>query len=129
MAIPELLNDLIRLLLNLAPLAAVGCLVLAGISLRREGGTNFIIGGGFTKWMFWAAVFVTLPQTLSFLAAACGFTDVRVELRSPVDPAARLQAVPTDGLPPRAAEALNENIERLNGLLYGPQEYALLARR
>ena len=63
------LRDLIRLLLNLAPLAAVGCLVLAGISLRREGGTNFIIGGGFTKWMFWAAVFVTLPQTLSFLAA------------------------------------------------------------
>ena len=69
------------------------------------------------------------PDTLRFLAAACGFTDVRVELRSPVDPAARLQAVPADGLPPRAAEALNENIERLNGLLYGPQEYALLARR
>lgn len=69
------------------------------------------------------------PDTLSFLAAACGFTDVRVELRSPVDPAARLQAVPAEGLPPRAAEALNENIARLNGLLYGPQEYALLARR
>jgi len=69
MPIPELLRDLIRLLLNLAPLAAVGCLVLAGISLRREGGTNFVIGGGFTKWMFWAAVFVTLPQTLSFLTA------------------------------------------------------------
>ena len=69
------------------------------------------------------------PDTLSFLAAACGFTDVRVEMRSPVDPAARLQAVPVDGLPPRAAEALNENVARLNGLLYGPQEYALLARR
>jgi O-antigen chain-terminating methyltransferase len=69
------------------------------------------------------------PDTLSFLAAACGFTDTRIELRSPVDPAARLQAVPTDGLPARAAAALNENIERLNGLLYGPQEYALLARR
>jgi len=69
------------------------------------------------------------PDTLSFLAAACGFTDTRIELRSPVDPAARLQAVPAVGLPPRAAAALNENIERLNGLLYGPQEYALLARR
>jgi SAM-dependent methyltransferase len=69
------------------------------------------------------------PDTLSFLAAACGFTDVRVELRSPVDPSARLQAVPVEGLPPRAAETLNENIARLNGLLYGPQEYALLARR
>jgi hypothetical protein len=69
MNVPQLLLDIIRLLLNLAPLAAVSCLALAGINLRREGGTNFIIGGGFTKWMFWAAVFVTLPQTLSFLAA------------------------------------------------------------
>ena len=69
MSVPQLLLDIIRLLLNLAPLAAVGCLVLAGISLRREGGTNFIIGGGFTKSMFWAVVFLTLPQTLSFLAA------------------------------------------------------------
>jgi len=69
MSVPQLLLDIIRLLLNLAPLAAVGCLVLAGISLRREGGTNFIIGGGFTKSMFWSVVFLTLPQTLSFLAA------------------------------------------------------------
>jgi len=69
------------------------------------------------------------PDTLSFLAAAAGFGDVRVEMRSPVDPAARLQPVPTDGLPPRAAEALNENLDRLNALLYGPQEYALLATR
>jgi O-antigen chain-terminating methyltransferase len=69
------------------------------------------------------------PETLSFLAAAAGFSDVRVELRSPVDPAARLQPVPAEGLPPRAAAALNENLERLNALLYGPQEYALLARR
>ncbi len=69
------------------------------------------------------------PDTLSFLAAAAGFTDVRVELRSPVDAAARLQAVPVEGLPERAAAALNENVERLNALLYGPQEYVLFARR
>jgi O-antigen chain-terminating methyltransferase len=69
------------------------------------------------------------PDTLSFMAAAAGFTDVRVEMRSPVDAAAQLQPVPLDGLPPRAAQALNENVARLNALLYGPQEYALLARR
>lgn len=69
------------------------------------------------------------PDTLRFLAAAAGFTDVRVELRSPVSPESRLQPVPADGLPPRAAQALNENVERLNALLYGPLEYALLARR
>lgn len=69
------------------------------------------------------------PETLCFLAAAAGFSDVRVEMRSPLDASARLQAVPSEGLPELAAQALNENIERLNGLLYGPQEYALIARR
>jgi O-antigen chain-terminating methyltransferase len=69
------------------------------------------------------------PDTLSFLSAAAGFTDVRVELLSPVEPAARLQAVPADGLPARVAEILNENSERLNGIIYGPKEYALIARR
>ena len=61
--------------------------------------------------------------------AAQGFTEVRVEMRSPVDPAGQLQAVPTEGLPPRAAAVLNENAARLNALLYGPQEYVLIARR
>ena len=69
------------------------------------------------------------PDTLSFLAAAAGFCDVRVEMRSPVPPDAQLQPVPADGLPPGAAAALNENVAQLNALLYGPLEYALLARR
>ena len=69
------------------------------------------------------------PDTLCFLAAAAGFTDVRVEMKSEVEPAARLSPVPSAGLPEAAAVALNENVERLNALLYGPLEYALLARR
>jgi SAM-dependent methyltransferase len=69
------------------------------------------------------------PETLSFLAAAAGFAEVRVELRSPVEADARLQPVPAEGLPPRAAVALNENLARLNQLLYGPREYALFAHR
>ena len=69
------------------------------------------------------------PETLSFLAAAQGFTEVRFELRSPVDPSSRLAPIPGDGLPERAAAALNENVERLNAFLYGPLEYALFARR
>jgi SAM-dependent methyltransferase len=69
------------------------------------------------------------PDTLSFLAAAQGFTDVRVEPRSPVEAADRLQAVPAEGLPPGAAAVLNENADRLNALLYGPREYVLIARR
>jgi SAM-dependent methyltransferase len=69
------------------------------------------------------------PDTLSFLTAAAGFTDVRVELRSPVPPDARLQPVPVDGLSERTASVLNENVERLNALVFGPMDYALLARR
>src|SRR5260370_3758948 len=64
MAIPQLLSDVVRVLLLLAPSAALLSLVLAGISLRREGGNTFIIGGGFTKWMFWAVVFATLQSLL-----------------------------------------------------------------
>jgi SAM-dependent methyltransferase len=69
------------------------------------------------------------PDTLRFLAAAAGFGDVRVEMRSPVEPQDRLQAIPAEGLPPSAAATLNENVERLNALVYGPREYALMARR
>lgn len=69
------------------------------------------------------------PETLRFVAAAQGFADVRIEMRTPVDAASRLQPVPVEGLPPQAAVALNENVALLNAFLYGPQEYALIARR
>ena len=65
MQTPQLLTDIANVMMLLAPSAALLCLVLAGISLRHEtGGVNFAIGGGFTKWMFWAVIFVTLPGLL-----------------------------------------------------------------
>ena len=67
--IPQLLNDIIQVLLELAPAAALVAIVLAGLSLRREGGTTFLVGGGFTKWMFWAVVFVTLGPLLSWFTS------------------------------------------------------------
>src|SRR5262249_2828677 len=63
---PPMLEDISRLLLALAAPAALLCLVLAGIALRREGGTNFSLGGGFSRWMFWTVVFITLPPLLSW---------------------------------------------------------------
>lgn len=69
MGIPQLLNDIIQVLLDLAPAAALVAIVLAGLSLRREGGTTFLVGGGFTKWMFWAVVFVTLGPLLSWFTS------------------------------------------------------------
>jgi hypothetical protein len=69
MQTPQLLTDIANAMLLLAPSAALLCLVLAGISLRREtGGVSFVIGGGFTKWMFWAVLFVTLPGLLTWFS-------------------------------------------------------------
>ena len=66
MPTPQLLNDIISLLLLLAPSAALLSLLLAGIALRREGGTTFGMGGGFTKWMLWAVIFLTLEPLLGW---------------------------------------------------------------
>ena len=66
MATPLLLSDFIRMMLLLAPSAAVLCLILAGVSLRREGGPAAVVGGTFAKWMFWAIVFLTLPGLISW---------------------------------------------------------------
>jgi hypothetical protein len=71
MTTPQLLNDIINVLLLLAPAAAVVCLVLGGISLRREGGgLTFILGGGFSKWMFWCVVFLTLQPLLMWFSSS-----------------------------------------------------------
>lgn len=69
MGTPQLLNDIISVLLLLAPSAALLSLVVAGISLRREGTMTFAIGAGFTKWMFWAVVFLTLQPLLSWFTS------------------------------------------------------------
>jgi hypothetical protein len=63
MTTPQLLNDIISVLLALSIPASLLSLVLAGISLRREGGA---MGGGFTKWIFWSVVFLTLQPLLSW---------------------------------------------------------------
>jgi len=69
------------------------------------------------------------PETLRFMAAAAGFSEVRIELRSPVPDDVKLHLVPTGGLPPPVVKALNENVARLNALLFAPLDYALVARR
>jgi hypothetical protein len=64
MPTPQVLADVVRLLIQLLPAMALVCLVLAGIALRLEGGSTFSVGGSFTRWTFWAVIMVTLPQLL-----------------------------------------------------------------
>ena len=54
-------------------------------------------------------------DALAFLAEAVGFVDVRIERRSPLPEAQRL-------------EERSANERKLNALLFGPQDYALVAR-
>ena len=54
-------------------------------------------------------------RALAFLAEAAGFTDVRVEYRSPLPASEQL-------------EERSANDKRLNALLFGPQDYALIGR-
>jgi hypothetical protein len=68
MLIPPLLNDVIALLLLLAPPAACVSLVLAGMALRHDGSIMFV-GGSFTKWMFWAVIFLTLQPLLMWFSS------------------------------------------------------------
>lgn len=55
------------------------------------------------------------PEALRFLAEAAGFVEARIEYRAPLDASDRL-------------EESSENDAKLNRLLFGPQDYALVAR-
>ena len=63
------------------------------------------------------------PAYLEFLFREAGFSNVHIEWRSEPQNGERLR--PIEG----ADDELNENIARLNTLLFGPQDYALVAVR
>lgn len=70
------------------------------------------------------------PETAAFLARSAGFTGCEVRYCSPVPDHLRLQLLAPAGPgtePWRAV--LNANAERLNQVLFGYQDYALIARR
>jgi O-antigen chain-terminating methyltransferase len=66
------------------------------------------------------------PDTLAFVCESAGFGEVEVRRLSPV-PDAELLPMPPEGAP--GAEALSPVVERLNALIYGFQDYAVVARR
>jgi 2-polyprenyl-3-methyl-5-hydroxy-6-metoxy-1,4-benzoquinol methylase len=66
------------------------------------------------------------PTFLSFLFESAGFESVERIDRSPVEGDESLELLPGDD---ELTKRLNANFERLNALLYGPQDYAILATR
>lgn len=66
------------------------------------------------------------PETLSYLVTAAGFQDAAIQYSSPYPAHARLQHVASDD---PAGRTLNENTDKLNALLFGHMDYAVVARR
>ena len=67
------------------------------------------------------------PAYIRFLCDEAGFSSVDVQHRSHPPTDEHLQ--PVDGGDPALVDGLNRTIARLNELLYGPQDYAVLATR
>jgi O-antigen chain-terminating methyltransferase len=110
------------------PAAAVSELIsLAGEKLAPEGtlivetpNPESLVAGSVNFHRDLTHVRPIHPDTLAFLCESAGFSKVEVRRLSPVPEDERLPA-PGDG-------RLDEVVERLNELLYGYQDYAVVAR-
>jgi 2-polyprenyl-3-methyl-5-hydroxy-6-metoxy-1,4-benzoquinol methylase len=69
------------------------------------------------------------PLALQWLAESCGFTSVECEYISPVAAEHQLSALPGSAGGQAAVEAWNRGVAAANELLFGFQEYALIARK
>jgi O-antigen chain-terminating methyltransferase len=65
------------------------------------------------------------PQALKFMLEACGFEDVKIQYSAPLENEGLKNLPGTD----ERTSILNQNIDRLNGLLFGPANYAAIAGR
>lgn len=72
------------------------------------------------------------PETLKFLLEGAGFSDLDTRYTSPVPEALQLEGMfwPDDDGPLDAMCIVhNRNMEKLNGFLYGYQDYAVMAKK
>ena len=69
------------------------------------------------------------PETLKYLLVATGFEQVEIRYSAPYPEHEKLQAVAITGMPLDAANTLNANAEKLNGLLFTYLDYAAIGRR
>lgn len=74
------------------------------------------------------------PLTLEFLAEMAGFSSVKVEYVSPVPAVFRPEKLPVpeegdDGALGELVTSLDENFRRIDDILFGPQDFAVVAIR
>jgi O-antigen chain-terminating methyltransferase len=66
------------------------------------------------------------PDTMHFLLEATGFAEVELRFLGAVDPALRIPPLRAPGID---LEHFNQGIERLNSLLFGFQDYAVVGKK
>jgi O-antigen chain-terminating methyltransferase len=69
------------------------------------------------------------PLALQWLAQSCGFASVEIEYASPVPAEHKLARLPASDGGEAQVEAFNRGLDAVNELLFGFQEYALIARK
>jgi O-antigen chain-terminating methyltransferase len=73
------------------------------------------------------------PETLRFLFDNAGFRELEVNFSSPVTDDSRLQKIPSGeerGVEERnQVEVYNRNVEMLNGILYGAQDFSVVGKK
>jgi len=73
------------------------------------------------------------PETLKFLFGAAGFREIEIRFSAPIPDEARLRKLSldgnSDGSKREFIQIYNQNIDLLNGILYGAQDYAAVGRK
>jgi SAM-dependent methyltransferase len=69
------------------------------------------------------------PEALKFLADSVGFQEVELKFTSPVDPSLHLPRLDDPQLHGGQGEQWNRSLDYVNQLLFGFQDYAVIARR
>jgi SAM-dependent methyltransferase len=69
------------------------------------------------------------PEAMKFLLESAGFQNVQVKFSSPVEASIRIPPLSGVAGDAKASEEFNRGIERLNELLYGFQDYAVIGRK
>lgn len=70
------------------------------------------------------------PLTLQFIAQSVGLREVELRFLSPIPAEHRLSAVPTgDGEQGALVERINENFRRIDEAMFGPLDFAVIAKK
>ena len=87
-----------------------------------------------SQWFYLDLSHVKLihPDTMRFVMESIGFRDIEFKFLSPVPEESKLKKIDTsegDEQDMNRYELINQNIEKLNQLLYGNQDYAVIGKK